>query len=264
MDIKRSRLMRTGIGLASLLLVLTLGLVGTYFVALAASGTATDKKATGDAQKTDVQVESKPPTTVLVEPAVFDDIEVPEPLRIFENRPLTRDEIEQLLQENYSSADILAAGELVQRFGSDVRAVLRRRAQGESWETIGADEEQRWQSEVAARRTAAPRVLLGLDGKKTTTPSGLSVAEIEALVGQGHAPDEVMDADALADALEINFWEIIRSTPSGQTWQEAIMAVHNRRTPEEKRAVEQRSVLRAENASKAAGSQRRENGGGKP
>ncbi|MDP3488122.1 MAG: hypothetical protein Q8S19_09355, partial [Bacillota bacterium] len=144
---------------------------------------------------------------------------------------MTEKEIYALLKEGYPSEDVMAASSLVYNYGSSPKTLLNRRLAGESWEEIRKDLDTKWR-ESQAKKGAG--FLLGEDGKAETTATGLHKKEISALLEQRYTLDDILRADAVADALGVDFRAVAAQKPKGKTLYEAVLGADASRTPEER------------------------------
>jgi hypothetical protein len=242
----------------ALLLALLLGLTPLAWKAIAEPGRMAANPAPLQPAAPPAEPKPVPVPDVLTPEPVTDPVVVPmdvtqgkkpaEPTPGAQPRSLTRAEMEQLMQEGYSGADILAAGELVQTFGSDPHTVLKKRKDGDEWAKIRGAEQQRWNEQKVAEWQANPDIRLGEDGTLTQTASGLTVGEIKALVKSGHKLEEIMRADAQARAFELDFRQIVRSKAPGQSLRDAVHEAHMKRTPEVRDAVQKRNLKKQQAA----------------
>ncbi|MDP3487721.1 MAG: hypothetical protein Q8S19_07295 [Bacillota bacterium] len=148
-----------------------------------------------------------------------------------DGREMTEKEIYALLKEGYPSEDVMTAVGLVYDYGSNPKTLLDRRLAGESWESVSRDLDTNWRESQAKKGDG---FLLGEDGKAETTATGLHKKEISILLEQGYTVGDILRADAVADALGVDFRAVAAQKPIGKTLYQAVLDMDASRTPEEK------------------------------
>lgn len=137
-------------------------------------------------------------------------------------RNLGEETIRALLDEGYSSADIMSAGDVLAQYGGDPREYLKRHLAGESWVAIREAEHKKWSAEQEKKAKELPQFWLGKDGLAEATESGLTKNEIKALMKQGFTLEEILGVDALAYKLGLDIREIAAAKRPDQSLRDAL------------------------------------------
>lgn len=160
--------------------------------------------------------------------------EAPRPPVSTKAHEMTVAEYEILVKQGHSPADVTKAAELARRYGSDVKAMLKQRAEGVAWETIEKAAVEQYQAELTDRQKNPGKYKP--DKVVLQTQAGLTPEEVDELLSRGLEPAAIVRADGLAALLGLDLRAVLHDMRKEQTADDAIREALRKSTPEERKA----------------------------